>query len=124
MLQMPQESGFGVNEGIRKHLGSFKLRGMNPPPRLGLGTLLPFRLTRGPGPGGRVCRSPREPWVWWGARVGIDLEEEPLGRPGADRRILRGPSLWPARGGGGRRTACEHRSTYLKEGTAGGRAEW
>ena len=63
---------------------------MNPMPGLGLGTLLPFRLTGGPGPGGRVCRFPREPWVREGSRVGIGLGTAPLRRPRAGVRVLRG----------------------------------
>ena len=57
-LQVPQESWFGVNQGMGKP-ESLKRRGRNLLPRFGLGALLPSRLTGGPGPGGRVCRSPR-----------------------------------------------------------------
>lgn len=106
-LQTPQESWFGVNEGMEK-AGSFKLGGMNPLPRFGLGTLLPFRLTGGPGSGGRVCRSPREPRVLGGSWVGMCLGEAPLGRPWAGGQVLRVASR-PARGGCGRRAACGHR---------------
>ncbi|VCX38493.1 unnamed protein product [Gulo gulo] len=68
---------------------SLKLAGMNLLPRLGLGTL-PFRLTGGPGPGGRVCRSPRQPRVLGDSGVGIGLREAPLGRPRGGERVLRG----------------------------------
>lgn len=89
---------------------------MIPLPRFGLGTLLQFRLTGGPGPGGRNCRPPRGPRVRGGPRVGIDLGKEPVGRPGADGRALQRAS-WPARGGGGLQAACEHRiRTRLKDG--------
>lgn len=81
-------------------------------PRIGLETLLPSRLTGGPGPGGRVCRYPRELRVFGDSRVGIGLGEMPRGRSGAGGQILRGAS-WPARGGGGRRAACGHRRTRL-----------
>lgn len=95
--------------------GSFKLGVMIPLPRFGPRTLLQFRLTGGPGPDGRNCRPPREPWVLGGPRVGIDLGKEPVGRPGAAGRALRRAS-WPARGGGGLQDACEHRRTRLKDG--------
>lgn len=108
-----------MNQAIGK-LGSFKRGVRSPLPRLGLGTLQ-LTLTGGPGPGGRNCRSPREPWVWGGPRVGIDLGKEPLGRPGADGRVLRGAS-WPARGGGGLRAACEQEDAP-EGGPAAGPAE-
>lgn len=100
---------------------SLKLAGMNLWPRLGLGTLLPFRLTGGPGPGGRVCRSSRQPRVLGDSRVGIGLSEAPLGRPRGDERVLRG-APWPPHGGVGRRAACGHqRGARLEAGKAGRR---
>lgn len=89
-------------------------------PRLGLTAL---RLTGGPGPGGRACRSPREPRVWRGSRVGIGFGAAPLGRPRAGGRVLRGES-WPARGGGGRRAAYGHgRRTRMEAGIVRRRRE-
>lgn len=116
-LQMPQESWFGVNEG---QPGSIIQGGMYPLPRLSLGTFLPFRLTGGPGPGGRVCKFPREPRVCGASRVGIGFGVVPLGRPRTGGRALREES-WPARGGGGRRADCGHRRRMrLEEGKVGG----
>lgn len=95
---------------------------MKPWPRLGLGTFLPFRLTGGPGPGGRVCRAPGAPRVCRGFRAGIGLGGGPLGRPRGGGRVLRGPR-GAARGGRGRRAACGHRGGRAWRGSAGTRAE-